>query len=108
MPVTSAIASAAYELRPATRASTQKNWSIVTSGTQPPREGMGRAVGRRQLRPDQQCSLGHDLSLRPTRRDDRDLFQSGAGREPGPRVDQMMMLVAPAAAAHPAGGGTPG
>src|SRR6266851_8587692 len=103
MPVTNAIARAAYELRPATRASTQKNWSVVTSVTKPPRKRMGGAVGWRQLRPDQQRRLGDDLGLHPARRDHRDLFEAGASRKPGPGIDQVVMLDTPTAAAHAAG-----
>src|ERR1700682_5035617 len=106
MPVTRATASAAYELSPATRATTQKNWSVVISRTQPPRQRMSRAKDRRQLRPQQQRRLGDDLGLRPVARNDRDLFQSAARRQPGAGVDQVAQL-APGPLPHAAGGGAP-
>src|SRR5690348_9878093 len=102
MPVTSAIARAAYELSPATRASTQKNWSAVMRTTEPPGHRVGRAVDRRDIGTQEQRRLRDDLGLESARRDDRDLFDPGPSRESGSRVDQVMQL-APPALAHATG-----
>src|ERR1700716_2613117 len=102
MPVTIAMAIAAYELSPATRATTHKTWSGVMSSAQPPRQRMGRAINGRQLTPEQQSRLRNDLRLQTTSGDHGDLLEARARRPPGARVDQVVML-APASPAHAAG-----
>src|ERR1700682_2390613 len=102
MPVIRATASAAYELSPATRASTQKNWSVVMSGTQPPRQRVSSAINGCKLWPGQERGLGYDLGLQSVGGDDRDFFQAGLRRHPGARVDQVVK-VAPSPPPHAAG-----
>src|ERR1700694_1101319 len=67
MPVTNATASAAYELSPATRASTQKNWSAVMS-LEPPRKRESCAVRRRVLGSQEQRRLRDDLGFQDRKR----------------------------------------
>src|SRR5579872_7483936 len=103
MPVTSAIASAAYELSPATRARTHKNWSVVKALPQPPGQRVGRAVSGSQLRPQEQRRFRHHLGLSPGLRDDGHLVEAGARWKSGARIDEVME-VTPAALADAAGG----
>ena len=51
---------------------------------------MGSAVGRRELATQQERGLGHDLGLESSRRHHGNLFEEGARRQAGPRVDQVM------------------
>src|SRR6202165_446639 len=83
MPVTKATASAAYELSPATRDSTQKNWSVVISSAEPPRQRVSRAIDWRQLGPDQQRRFGDHFGLHAVGGDDRNLLEAGSRRQPG-------------------------
>src|SRR5579859_1602908 len=102
MPVTTAMARDAYELRPATRAMTQKNWSVVICLPQRPGQRMRGAKRRRQVRTDQQRGLGDHLGLEAATGNHGHLREPGARRKTRARVDEVVDI-APAPASHAAG-----